>query len=207
MLGLHYLHSSLTVRGHGKVETLQDWDGTELKLALTRHSVAGLTRRYCKKIGWWRMSFGGAGRLRVGVAVDPTLFMGWGWGWGMLNSNICDYCSIAVHRSVQLHWGTHMHLSILLLINQGCLFKSSLTCELVLSTAPVLNKQPLTSSAAAMVLRSLSDPIMIPICAGPPADSAAESDLPEVEASCRGSEPGCLSSDAGGKAPAPANMW
>ena len=52
-----------------------------------------------------------------------------------------------------------------------------------------------------MVLRSLSDPMIIPICAGPPADSA--SDLPEVDASWRGSEPDCLSVVSGVESPTP----
>ena len=45
---------------------------------------------------------------------------------------------------------------------------------------------------------------MIPICAGTPAESA--SDLPEVEASWRGWDPGCPSADAGDKSPTPVSV-
>ena len=52
----------------------------------------------------------------------------------------------------------------------------------------------LTSSAATMVFRSLSDPMMIPICGAASADSA--SDLPDVDASWERSGSGCLSAEA-----------
>lgn len=45
--------------------------------------------------------------------------------------------------------------------------------------------------------------MMIPICAGPPAEPA--SDLPEVDASWGGSDSGCLSADAGDESTTPAD--
>lgn len=55
-----------------------------------------------------------------------------------------------------------------------------------------------------MVLRSLSDPMMIPICGAAPADSA--SDLPEVDAAWECSGSGCLLADAGAESFTPVKV-